>query len=51
MAKYEKLAWKSKKIWKINNMSVYPLVISAERVVTRTFLLYLENRSLTKNIL
>jgi len=37
--------------WNINNITVYPLVISAEGVVTRNFLKYLENTRLTKNIL
>lgn len=34
------------KIW---SWKAYPLVISAERVVTKNFLKYLEHKGLTKN--
>ena len=51
ITKYENLALEIKNIWKINNESIYPLVISAEEMVTRNFLKYLENMGLTKNIL
>jgi hypothetical protein len=49
--KFENLYLEIKYIWKLNNIAVYPLVISAERVVTRNFLKYLQNIGLTKNIL
>jgi len=42
ITKYEKLALQIKNIWKLNNVSIYPLVISAEGVVIRNFLKYLE---------
>jgi len=45
------LALEIKNIWKINNKSIYPLVILAEGMITRHFLKYLENMGLTKNIL
>ena len=38
-------------LWNLNNITVYPLVISAEGVVTRNFLKYLENTGLTETIL
>jgi len=37
--------------WNLNNITVYPLVISEKGVVTRNLLKYLENTSLSKNIL
>jgi len=49
--KFENLNLEIKNIWKLNNGSIYPSVISAERVVTKNFLKYIENLSLTKNIL
>jgi len=36
ITKYENLTLEIKNIWKLNNFSVYPLVISVEGVVTRT---------------
>ena len=51
ITKYENLTLEIKNIWKLNNVSVYPLVISAEVVVTKSFLKYIENTGLTKNIL
>jgi hypothetical protein len=52
ITKYDNWVLGIKKIWKINNVYVYPLVISEEAVVTKkNFLKYLENVSLTKNIL
>jgi len=48
--KYDNVALEIKKIWKFNNVSVHPSVISAEGVVTKNFLKYLENTGLTKNI-
>jgi ethanolamine utilization protein EutP (predicted NTPase) len=48
--KYENLAMEIKNIWKCNNPSLYPLVISVEGVVTKHFLRYKEDVSLTKNI-
>ena len=49
--KYENLAMLIKIISKLNNVSFYPLVVSAEGVITRNFLKYLENMGLTKNLL
>ena len=49
--KFENLYLEIKYIWKLNNIAIYPSVISAERVVTRNFLKYLQNIGLTKNIL
>jgi hypothetical protein len=37
--------------WKLNNIYVHPLIISAEGVVTINFLKYLDNTDVTKNIL
>jgi hypothetical protein len=51
ITKYENVALDIKNMWKLNIVSVYPLVISAEGVVTKNFLKYLENIALTKNIL
>ena len=51
ITKYENLVLEIKNIWKLNNVSVYTLVISAERVVTKNFLKYLQNTGLTKNVL
>ena len=48
--KYENLALEIKNIWKLNNVPIYPLVMSAEGVATKNFLKYLENTGLTKNI-
>ena len=36
--------------WNLNKIIVYTLVISAEGVVTRNFLKYLQNTGLTKNL-
>jgi len=44
---YQKLALEIKNICKINNLSVHVFVISAERVVTKNLLKYLENIGLT----
>jgi len=38
--KYENLALQNKNIRKLNNVSVYPLVISVEEVVTENILKY-----------
>ena len=38
-------------IWKVKNGSLYPTDISADGVVTKSFLKYLQNIGLTKNIL
>jgi len=46
--KYENLTLEVKNIWKLNIPSIYPSVISVERVVTRNFIKYLENVDLTK---
>jgi hypothetical protein len=51
ITKYENFALEIKNIWKFNNVSVFPLVISAEGVVPKNFQKYLENISLTQNIL
>jgi hypothetical protein len=48
--KYGNLALEIKNIWKLNNVSIYPLDISEEGVVTKHLLQYLENTDLTKNI-
>jgi hypothetical protein len=49
--KYENVAQEIKNIWKLTNVTMYPLVISVKEVVTKNFLKYLWNTSLTKNIL
>jgi hypothetical protein len=49
--KYENLVLEIKNIWKLYNVSIYPLVSSAEGVVIRHFLKYLVNVGLTKNTL
>ena len=49
ITKYVNLALEIKNIWKLNNVSIHPLVISAG-VVTRNFLKYLENTGVTENI-
>jgi hypothetical protein len=49
--KCENLAQEIKRFWKLNSVSVHSLVISVERVVTRSFLKYIENRGLTENTL
>ena len=51
ITKYENVAVNIKNMCKLNRVSVYPLVISAEGVVTKNFLKYLENIAFTKNIL
>ena len=48
ITKYENLALEIKIIWKLNNISVYPIVISAEGVETKSFLKCLRNTGLTK---
>jgi len=48
--KYENLDLEIKYIWKLNNVSVYSLVISVEGLITRSFLKYIQNTGLTKNI-
>jgi hypothetical protein len=47
--KHENLVLEIKNIWKLNNVSTYPLDISVEELVTNN-LQYLENTGLTKNI-
>jgi hypothetical protein len=37
--------------WKLNNVSIHPLVISVDGAVFQNFLKYLENVGLTKDIL
>ena len=49
--KYENLAMEISNIWKLNNVSVYPLVILAEGVVTKNFIKHTENIGLTQNTL
>jgi len=49
--KYENLALEIKIIPKFNNVSIYPLVVSAEGVITRNAQKYRENVGLTKSIL
>jgi hypothetical protein len=38
LSKYEKFALQIKSIWKLNNVSIQPLVISAKGVVIKNFL-------------
>ena len=45
------MPWKLKNIWKLNNVSVFHLVIKAEGVVTKNFQKCVENISATKLIL
>ena len=47
ITKYENLALDIKNIWKLNNVSVYPLGISAKGEVTISFQKYLEIVGLT----
>jgi hypothetical protein len=42
------LALEIQNIWKLNDVSVYPTVISADGVATRSFLKYLQDVDLTK---
>jgi hypothetical protein len=49
ITKYENVAVDIKNMWKLNRASVYPLVISAEGMITKNFLKYLENIAFTKN--
>jgi hypothetical protein len=51
ITKYQNFAVEIKNIWKLNIVSVFHLVITAEGVVTKNFQKYLENISLTKCIL
>ena len=51
ITKCDNFALETKNIWKHNNASAYPLVISAEGVVTENLLKYLENIGWTENIL
>ena len=51
ITEYENLALEIKNIRKLYNVSIYPSVSSAEGVVTKNFLKYLENIGLIKNIL
>ena len=46
---YENLALEVKNISKLNNISVHPLIISKDSVVTRNLLTYLQNTGLIKN--
>jgi hypothetical protein len=50
ITKCENLALEIKNFWKLNNVSVYSLVISMEAVVTRSFLKYIENTGLKKHL-
>jgi len=51
ITKYEHLVLEIKNIWKLNNVSAYPLAILAEVEVTKIFLKYIQNIDSTKNIL
>ena len=51
ITKYGNLALDINNIWKLNSISICPLVISVEEVVSDNFLNYLENVGLTKNVL
>jgi hypothetical protein len=50
ITEYENLVLEIKNIWKLNNVSVHPLVISEEGVVTKNFLKYVQNKGLSKNL-
>jgi len=45
ITKYENFALEIKNIWKLNNVAVFHLVITAEGLVTKNFQKYLENIS------
>jgi len=47
---YKNLALETKNISKLNNLSVYLLVVSEERELTRNFLKYVENKVLSKKL-
>jgi hypothetical protein len=49
--KYDQLALGIKTTWKLNNVSIQPLVVSAEGMITKSFLKYIENTGLTKSVL
>jgi hypothetical protein len=51
ITKYENFLPEIKNIWKLNNVCVFPLVITAEGLVIKNFQKHTENISLTKNIL
>ena len=49
--KYEELAWQIKEIWKLDRVSIYPLVISVEGVVSNNFDKNIEKLGLPNTIL
>lgn len=49
--KYEELAWQIKEIWKLDRVSIYPLVISVEGVVSNNFNKNIEKLGLPNTIL
>lgn len=49
--KYENLAMEIKNIWKLSKVYIYPLVMSAEGVVTRNFVKNLEKIGVSHNVL
>ena len=49
--KYENLVLEIKSMWKLNNVSIDPPVISAEELVIRNIKNYLDNTGLTRNVL
>ena len=51
ISKYENLSYELKHIWKLNVTKTYPLVISAEDLVSKNFLKYLKELQLPKNVL
>ena len=51
VTRYENLLLEIKNVWRHIAVSVYPLVISADRVVTNSFLKYIQNTWLTRNFL
>jgi hypothetical protein len=51
ITKYGKLALEIKNTWKLNNLSIYPLFIPEDRVVTRSFPKYPQSTGLTRNYL
>jgi len=48
ITEYENVALEIKNIWKLNNVSVHPLVISGEVMFFRNFLKYVDNKGLSK---
>jgi hypothetical protein len=51
ITKNENLALEIRETGELNNLSIEPLVITEEEVAKRTFIKYLQNIGLTRNIL